>query len=149
MVLNARSLVKLDATSGLSTDLSSNKTDICIVSETWLNSRVSSHLVRPDGYIILRKNCENQRTGGGVALICRDNWKIKGLECLWSQVFTTNSKYFIASLYHPPDPLYADSDLLAHLTEPCELIFAGKPNTCIINCWRCQPSQHQRFNFST
>ena len=79
-VLNARSLVKPDATSGLSTDLSSNKINICIVSETWLNSRISSHLVCPDGYTILRKDRGNQRTGGGVAIICRDDWKIKRLE---------------------------------------------------------------------
>jgi len=138
MVLNTHSLVKPEATSGLSTDLSRNKIDICIVSETWLSSRVSSHLVCPDGYTILRKDRGNQRTGGGVAIICRDDWKIKCLElendfeCLWSEVFTTNSKYFIASLYHPPDPVYADSDLLAHLTETCELIFAGEPNARII-----------------
>ena len=131
MVLNARSLVKPDASSGLSTDLSSNKIDICIVSETWLNSRVSSHLVCPDGYTILRKDRGNQRTGGGVALICRNDWKIKRLEfesdfeCLWSEDF-------IASLYHPLDPVYAESDLLAHLTETCELILADEPNAHII-----------------
>ena len=138
MVLNARSLVKPDATSGLSTDLFSSKIDICIVSETWLNRSVSLHLVFPDGYTILRKDRGNQRIGGGVAIICRDDWKIKRLElendfeCLWSEVFTTSSKYFIASLYHPPYPVYADSDLLAHLTEACELIFASEPNARII-----------------
>ena len=121
----------------LGTDLSSNKL-FCIVSETWLNSRVSSHLVCPDGYTILRKDRGNQRTGGGVALICRNDWKIKCLEfendfeCLWSEVFTTNSKYFIASLYHPPDTLFVESDLLAHLTETCELILATEPNARII-----------------
>ena len=36
------------------------------------------------------------------------------------------------SLYHPPDPVYAESDLLAYLTETCELIFAGEPNARII-----------------
>ena len=58
-----------------------------------------------------RKDRGNQRTGGGVALTYRDEWKIKRLEfendfeCLWSEVFTTNSKYFIALLYHPLDPV--------------------------------------------
>ena len=47
-------------------------------------------------------------------------------------MFTTNSKYFIASLYHPPDTLFAESDLLAHLTETCELILATEPNARII-----------------
>ena len=132
MVLNACSLVKPYATSGLI------KHRLIIVSETWSNSRVSLNLVCTDGYTILRKDRGNQRTGGGVALICRDDWKIKRLEfendfeCLWSEVFTTNSKYFIASLYHLPDPVYANSDLLAHLTETSELIFAGEPNARII-----------------
>ena len=71
--LNAHSLVKPDATSGLSTGFSSNKIDICIVSETWLNSRVSSHVAYPDGYTILRTNRRNQRTGGIVALILTDD----------------------------------------------------------------------------
>ena len=30
------------------------------------------------------------------------------------------------------DPVYAESDLLAHLTETCELILTGEPNTRII-----------------
>ena len=85
-----------------------------------------------------KRETRNQRTGGGVTIICRDDWKIKrfelenDFECLSSEVFTMNSKYFIASLYHPPDPVYADSDLLAHLTETCELIFAGDSNARII-----------------
>ena len=69
--LNTRSLVK--PTSGLSTGFSSNKIDICIVSETWLNSRVSSHAACPDGFTILRTDRRNQRTGGGVALILTDD----------------------------------------------------------------------------
>ena len=64
MVLNARSLVKPDATGGLSTTLSSNKIDICIVSETWLKHRVASHLACPDGYTVLRKDRGNQHTAG-------------------------------------------------------------------------------------
>lgn len=130
MVINARSLVKPDAAISLSTDLYTNKIDLCFVSETLLNKRVSSSLVCPEGYCIITKDRGNERVGGGVAIISWNDWKIKHLEpdnnfeCLWSEVFTTDSKYFIASVYHPPDPSYAESDLLPHLTETCELILS-------------------------
>ena len=51
--MNARSLVKPDAASALNTELrSNNNIDVCFVSETWLNSNISSNLVRPNGYNI-------------------------------------------------------------------------------------------------
>ena len=56
MVINARSLVKPDAAAALYCDLKSNETDICLVSETWLNSNVPSYLVCPDGFTIIRKD---------------------------------------------------------------------------------------------
>ena len=73
---------------------------------------------------------------------------LSDFECLWSEVFTTNPKYFIASLYLPPDPVYADSDLLAHLTETCELIFASEPNARI-NIAGDINHLNIRFNLST
>ena len=52
MVINARSLAKPDAASALHAELHSNNIDICFVSETWLNNRIPSHLVCPNGYIL-------------------------------------------------------------------------------------------------
>ena len=43
LVMNARSLVKPDAPSALNTELRSNNIDVCFVSETWLNSNISSN----------------------------------------------------------------------------------------------------------
>ena len=79
MVINARSLVKPDAAAALYTELCINKIDLCFVSETWLNSKVALSLICPDGYLIVRKDRCDLRTGGGVAIICRNNWKIKRL----------------------------------------------------------------------
>lgn len=72
MVINARSLVKPDAAAALYTELCTNKIDLCFVSETWLNSKVASSLICPDGYLIVRKGRCDLRTGGGVAIICRN-----------------------------------------------------------------------------
>lgn len=57
------------------------------------------------------------------------NLSVFGVKCLLSANY---SKYFIISLYHPPDPVYVESDLLLHLTETCELIHVEEPNTRII-----------------
>ena len=55
-VINARSIVKTDAA-----ELQSKNVDICIITETWLNCKVSSSLVYPDGYVIVRKDRKDDR----------------------------------------------------------------------------------------
>lgn len=138
MVINARSLVKPDATAALYADLHSNKIDICLISETWLNSKVPSHLVCPGDFVMIRKDRRDSRGGGGVAIICRSDWKIKiykfgnDLECLWCKVITPNSEYYIAAVYHPPNPVYDEMDLLDYMSNTCEQIQISDPNAKII-----------------
>ena len=69
MVINARSIVKTDATPTLHADLHSKNIDICLITETWLNRKVSSSVVCPDGYVIVRKDRKGDRMGGGVAIL--------------------------------------------------------------------------------
>ena len=138
MIINARSLAKPDAASALHAELHSNKIDICFVSETWLNNRISSHLVCPNGYIILRKDRAGTRNGGGVAFICRSDWQIKRLfasdsfECVWSVITTPHSKYYVAAVYHPPDPVYADGEFLDSLSDCCEQVLSSDPDARIV-----------------
>ena len=51
MVINARSIVKTDAAPVLHSELQSKNVDICIITETWLNSKVSSSLHGISGWI--------------------------------------------------------------------------------------------------
>jgi len=53
---------------------------------------------------MLRKDRATKR-GGGVAILCRKDWKIEEIdvrgneyECLWAKVSTTNQDYFVASV---------------------------------------------------
>ena len=54
------------------------------------------------------------RSGAGVAIICRGDWQIERLdglfssdfECLWLRVSTPNSVYFACVVYHPDESLY-------------------------------------------
>ena len=76
--------------------------------------------------------------GGGVAIFCRNDWKIKiydsetDFECLWCSVFAENSEYYIAAVYNPPDPVYNETDLIDYLVDTCERIMSSDPNARII-----------------
>jgi hypothetical protein len=133
-VLNARSVVKLDAFPALYADIKSNNIDVCWISETWLNHSVCDSLICPPGYSILRKDRTNRR-GGGVAMICRNDWKMESLpnltndfECLWRKITTVNSIFYVAIIYHPPDHTYNPDDFV----DSGEQLLSATPNTKII-----------------
>lgn len=138
MVLNARSLAKPDAASALYAELTSNLIDICFVSETWLNDRIPTHLICPVGYMLLRKDRSDERAGGGVAIICRNDWQVKVLnmgrnfESVWCKITTSNSEFHVAVVYHPPDPVYDTIDLLNFMSDTCDEILCSEPNAKII-----------------
>lgn len=138
MAVNARSLAKPDAASALSTEMRTNNIDLCFVSETWLNSKVPSTLICPEGYVLIRKDRSDLRVGGGVAILCRSDWKLRifdssnDLECLWCEITLLSSKFYIASIYHPPDSLYDETELLDYLSETCEQILLSDPNARIV-----------------
>ena len=51
----------------------------CFVSESWLSMIISSHSNWPEGLIMVRKDQAGSPIGGGVAIICRNDWKGKAL----------------------------------------------------------------------
>lgn len=139
LVINARSLAKPDAAPALHAELKSHKIDICFVSETWLHNKIPSHLVCPEDYIIVRKDRPGGRIGGGVAILCRHDWKISILnpeendfENIWCRITTPNSEYVVSCVYHPPEPCYDVDHLLAFLSDTCDQILINDPNAKII-----------------
>ena len=40
---------------------------------------ILSHSNCPEGYVMVRKDRAGSRIGGGVAIICRNDWKVKAL----------------------------------------------------------------------
>ena len=138
LVLNIRSLVKNFAREELQSELMSNSIDLCCLSETWLRGDIDNSLVTPDGYLMLRKDRAIKR-GGGVAILCRKDWKIEQIdvrgneyECLWAKVSTTNQDYFVASVYHPPTFDYCETAFIDFLVNSCESILATSPNARLI-----------------
>ena len=96
--------------------------------ETWLNENFPTHLICPSGFTVLRKDREERR-GGGVAIFCRCDWKI---ECMWARISTPNSVFYMCSIYHPPEPVYREDDLLEFLGDTCEQITSMDPNNIIV-----------------
>ena len=92
------------------------------------------------GYVMVRKDRNGIRAGGGVAVICRKDWKIKAInangqfefETLWCKITTPNSEFFAASVYHPPDLIYEPADLLNFLSETCDQILHDDLNAKIV-----------------
>ena len=90
------------------------------------------------GFTILRKDRKN-RVGGGVAVMCRNDWKIKEIsnlcsefECLWTKIKTLNSEFFVATVYHPPNSEYNQCDLVEFLIDSIEKLLLINPNSKII-----------------
>ncbi|EDO39180.1 predicted protein [Nematostella vectensis] len=113
MVLNARSLAKPDAAPALYAELSSNK---------------------------VGKDRADLGAGGGVAIICRNDWKIKVLnvadsfesETVWCIITTPNSEFYAASIYHLPNPVYDAAGLLDFMSDTWDQILLENPNAKII-----------------
>ena len=85
------------------------------------------------------RNDREERRGGGVAIFCRCDWKIEILdefandfECMWARISTPNSVFYMCSIYHPPEPVYREEDLLEFLGDTCEQITSMDPNNIIV-----------------
>ena len=90
-----------------------------------MHKKILSHLICPDGYVMVRKDHVGERAGGGVAVICRNDWTIKPLnvkedfdsETVWCKITTHNSEYYVACVYHLPDPINNANDLLEFISD--------------------------------
>ena len=132
-----------------------NKTDIYIVTETWLNEDDKTWLeccdLSKNGYQIQSSNRKNRR-GGGLAIISTSSSKIKLLEkgekpsfeyTVW-KVNTNNSSITLLAIYHPPPsltnhsmhPVFLDefADYMEiFLTNNSNIVIAGDFNLHIDN----------------
>ena len=68
------------------------------------------------------RRVRQDKRGGGVAIYCRTDRRIKEIrldgnqyECLWDKLATSNQEYHIASLYHPPTFEYSVTDFIDFL----------------------------------
>ena len=55
-------------------------------------------------------------------------------ECLGAKITTPNSTFYVAAVYHPPEPQYCPVELLDHLTNSCDRLLTDNPNSNLIIC---------------
>ena len=126
-ILNATSLAKPFAIQHLRADLQSYKVDVCAITESWFKPHHSNKSVNIPGYVLYRKDRVG-RKGGGVAVYVTCSFKSNTVdmssivqssyfETLWVEVIINNDVYYICTVYHPPKPLYDQSDLIKYLSE--------------------------------
>ena len=128
-VVNARSIVKPDVYPALYAEQNCHNIDLCCISETWLHPTISSSLICPPGFHIIRKDRLWSRGGYNIQNIQNmDN----PFECLWARITTQNSSFDIAVVYHPPEHEYDANDLIDFLTDSSEQLLLENPNAKII-----------------
>ena len=71
--------------------------------------------------------------------MCTNDWTIPEIpllfnefECLWTKVKTSNSEFFVATVYHPPNPEYNQYDLIDILIDFVEKLLSINQNSKII-----------------
>ena len=87
---------------------------------------------------IARKDPLPPRSGSGVAILCRKDWKVKitdsrnRFECLWCTIETPNRLFYTVAVYNPPDPSYDTNEFLDYLSNCCDLILLKDTNAKLI-----------------
>ena len=87
--------------------------DIIGLTETWAKEEIADSELALDGYVMFRKDRENQTTRGygGVLLYVKSNitagqrkdiWSDKFKECVWCEIQTGKARMLIGVCYRPP-----------------------------------------------
>ena len=131
-ILNACSIAKPHAMQQLRADIDSLKPDIVIITESWLTKKHSDELFQINGYSIFRRDRAQltakgkDRVGGGVVIYIKHCYQAKtfipvsdvnkNIDLLWICIQRSNRSLYLGGIYHPPNPVYKDHEII-HLLE--------------------------------
>ena len=128
------------------------------VTETHANEDLNDNQLCLNGYTLVRKDCESGH-GDSVCCFIRNhmNWhrrtdlEVKGLECLWIEVFIQDSKSFlIGIIYRPPDSSqYTDKDFTTKFTSMLETSVCENKEVILtgdLDCNYLIPNDHKTIN---
>ena len=118
-LLNAAGLAKPHAIEHIAADLTSNGTDVAIITETHFKAKHADGVLNIPGYTLYRRDRVGRR-GGGVATYVRSTlqsatWKPGADDKTYELQWTKVGSDFVGALYHPPKPLYSVESLLNHI----------------------------------
>ena len=143
LLINARSLKKLNALIHLHTDMLNQNVDFCLVCESWLGVNVDCSFMLP-GYHLERHDRShknyNKQTGGGVCAFIRYNLSYERLhplgsdqfEILWLDFFVS-PRVLLCLLYFPPDACNAEA-VSEHIISTFENSMQVIAYGCVVVC---------------
>ena len=138
---NARSMVnKLDE---VSASISTELYDVAVITETWLNSRVTDELIRIPGYVSCRRDRPNNQRGGGLCTYFNSQLNFTELtdlsepeiESQWFLIRMERlprgiNSILLGTVYHPPQS--DDHVLRMHIFKCLDSLLATYPNSAIL-----------------
>ena len=118
-LLNAAGLAKPHAIEQIAAELTSNGTDVAIITETHFKTKHADGVLNIPGYTLYRRDRVGRR-GGGVATYVRSTlqsatWKPGADDKTYELQWTKVGSDLVGALYHPPKPLYSVESLLNHI----------------------------------
>ena len=138
---NVRSMVnKLDE---VSASISTELYDVAVITETWLNSRVTDELIRIPGYVSCRRDRPNNQCGGGFCTYFNSHLNFTELtdlsepeiESQWFLIRMERlprgiNSILLGTVYHPPQS--DDHVLRMHIFKCLDSLLATYPNSAIL-----------------
>ena len=119
LYLNARSVNK--KTDEITEMIEDKRADLVLIAETWLrsgdNDVLTQRQLTPPGYSLIHQPRKGQKKGGGVAMLFRDNLKLrsqvdetsyKTFEHLELRLQTGGEDILVSVFYRPPDSSLTD-----------------------------------------
>ena len=133
----------------LAQDCNAYNIDVCVIVETFLNSRVPDTYIWMDGYSVFRRDrkicfcrkpqCDNPHGGGGIMAYVRSSMQCEifnvseGTESMWLKLLTNDSNIlFLNLLYVPPSSKKAYMDeLTLYVTQSADVIRKQFPKSTL------------------
>lgn len=146
-MINATSIVKVNALQHLIADIYSHDYDIVMITETWLTSKQASNLFSIPGFEQYRRDRQDGRNGGGLCVYVRNNIKCtvinvndiivdydKRIEIMCLSCQCNSVSYIVCLCYHPPSPLYHPRDFTQHLSTVIDYVTTNFHSDFIVIC---------------
>ena len=139
-VINATSIAKPHAVNHLHADLITYDIGIAIITESWLKSHHTDGQFALPGYTLFRRD-RLKRRGGGLAIYVKNGLDASivdfikpidlNIELFWVRVSVSGRVFVIGAVYHPPKPIYQESELLSAIEDSLEQ-FSSMPDVTFV-----------------
>ena len=139
----AKTKNRVRAVVSLVADLRNNDIDVCVVSETHLNSEPPDAIVNIPEYNIFRRDRNwsgnDMRNGGGVAVYIRNNIMVvkvhiaSDYEVIRTTICLPSGHHLLAcGVYNPPKHNYTEEKIMSYIVNFADNVLDNLPGTVVV-----------------